>query len=115
MRSIMIALSADGHFVARANIGLFYTKDGRPVSTGLPKGFSDLFGMTSCGLFFVIEVKTETGRLSPEQQAFLAAMEKRSAIAFVARSADQAVQEMRDRASAARIQRQQEWGCQVVV
>jgi len=31
MRSIMLALSGAGHFVFRCNVGLFYTKDGRPV------------------------------------------------------------------------------------
>ena len=35
MRQIMVALSEDGHFVARANVGLFFTADGRPVKTGL--------------------------------------------------------------------------------
>ena len=40
----MLALSDAGCTVFRANVGLFYTRDGRPVQTGLPKGFSDLFG-----------------------------------------------------------------------
>jgi len=44
MRSIMLALSGAGHFVFRCNVGLFYTKDGRPVRAGLPTGFSDLAG-----------------------------------------------------------------------
>lgn len=100
MRQIMVALSADGHFVARANVGLFFTADGRPVKTGLPKGFSDLFGMTKCGRFFAIEVKTKHGKIRPEQAQFLSAMEKRGGIAFVARSVEQAVHELQARASA---------------
>jgi len=91
MRSIMVALSADGHFVARANVGLFFTADGRPVKTGLPKGFSDLFGhrQWDCRAFY-LEVKTPKGRPSPEQLAFIAAMKKRGAIAAIVRSVEDA-------------------------
>lgn len=91
MRSIMVALSADGHFVARANVGLFFTADGRPVKTGLPKGFSDLFGhrLSDCRAFY-LEVKTAKGRPSPEQLAFIAAMKNRGAIAAVVRSVEDA-------------------------
>jgi len=87
MRAIMVALSADGHFVARANVGLFFTADGRPVKTGLPKGFSDLFGHRSADAqAFYFEVKTPTGRVRPEQAAFIAAMQKRGALAAIVRS-----------------------------
>lgn len=91
MRSIMVALSVDGHFVARANVGLFFTADGRPVKTGLPKGFSDLFGhrLADCRAFY-LEVKTAKGRPSPEQLAFIAAMKKRGAIAAIVRSVEDA-------------------------
>lgn len=91
MRSIMVALSADGHFVARANVGLFYTRDGRPVTTGLPPGFSDLFGHRAgdCRAFYM-EVKAPTGRVRPEQAAFIEAMRKRGAIAAVVRSVEEA-------------------------
>lgn len=91
MRSIMAALSADGHFVARANVGLFYTRDGRPVRSGLPVGFSDLFGFRrGDARFFALEVKTATGRVSPEQAAFIAAMQKRGALAGVVLSVEDA-------------------------
>jgi VRR-NUC domain len=91
MRQIMVALSEDGHFVARANVGLFYTRDLRPVSTGLPPGFSDIFGhRASDARAFYIEIKTPTGRASPQQLAFIAAMQKRGAIAGVARSVAEA-------------------------
>lgn len=104
MRAVMIALSAEGHVCFRANIGLFYTKDGRPVSTGLPKGFSDLFGMTKCGRFFALEVKTKTGKIRPEQAQFISAMEKRGGIAFIARSTEQALHEMQQRIAAFDVQ-----------
>jgi hypothetical protein len=91
MRSIMVALSEDGHFVARANVGLFFTKDGRPVHAGLPVGFSDLFGhRAGDARAFYLEVKTPTGRVSPQQQAFIAAMQRRGALAGVVRSVDEA-------------------------
>jgi len=91
MRSIMVALSEDGHFVARANVGLFFTKDGRPVHAGLPVGFSDLFGhRAGDARAFYLEVKTPTGRVSPQQLAFIAAMQRRGALAGVVRSVDEA-------------------------
>ncbi len=91
MRQIMVALSADGHFVARANVGLFFTAEGRPIKTGLPKGFSDLFGFCASDCrFFALEVKTPKGRPSPEQLAFIAAMKNRGAIAAIVRSVEDA-------------------------
>lgn len=91
MRSIMVALSEDGHFVARANVGLFFTQDGRPVRSGLPVGFSDLFGHRAVDArAFYLEVKTATGRVTPQQLAFIAAMKRRGALAAVVRSVDEA-------------------------
>lgn len=96
MRSIMIALSEDGHAVFRANVGQFFTKDGRPIRTGLPPGFSDLFGFRAGDArAFFLEVKTPTGRVSKEQAAFLSAMERRGAIASVVRSVDDAREVLR--------------------
>lgn len=96
MRSIMIALSNDGHFVARANVGLFFTKDGRPIRSGLPTGFSDIFGnrMGDAKAFY-LEVKTPTGRVSTEQLAFLHAMQMRGAISGVVRSIEDAREVLR--------------------
>jgi hypothetical protein len=91
MRSIMLALSADGHMVFRGNVGLFFTKDGRPVKSGLPVGFSDLFGFTNDRRPFFLEVKTETGRISAAQHAFLNSMRNRGALADVVRSVDSAL------------------------
>ncbi len=89
----MLELSASGHFVCRANVGRFYTEDGRPVRTGLPVGFSDLFGnRVGDARAFYIEVKTPTGRVRPEQAAFIRAMRTRGALAGVARSVNDAQQ-----------------------
>ena len=89
MRAIMVALSEDGHFVARANVGLFFTQDGRPVRSGLPVGFSDLFGhRAQDARAFYLEVKTPVGRVTPQQLAFIAAMQKRGALAGELRSVE---------------------------
>ena len=87
----MLALSEAGCVVFRANVGRFLLADGRWFTTGLPTGFSDLFGMRPDGRMFFVEVKSATGRLRPEQQAFLDAMRARGAVAVVARSPDEAV------------------------
>lgn len=78
--------------VFRANVGIFRTEDGRTVSTGLPKGFSDLFGFRkSDGKAFFLEIKNEKGRLRKEQERFLETMRKNGAISGVARSPEEAI------------------------
>jgi penicillin-binding protein-related factor A (putative recombinase) len=49
------------------------------------KGISDILGIYK-GKFLAIEVKSKTGRLSPEQVWFLAEVKAKGGIAFVARS-----------------------------
>lgn len=89
--SIRIALNPYA-VVFRANVGIFKTADGRTVSTGLPKGFSDLFGYRrSDGRMFFIEVKNEKGRLRKDQIHFIETMQKNGAIAGVARSPEEAI------------------------
>lgn len=95
MHHIQLALSQDGHTVFRANVGTFFTRDGRAVATGLPKGFSDLFGFTSGGKPFFLECKSVSGRLRPEQSSFIKAMTDRGAIACVVRSVDDALKACR--------------------
>jgi hypothetical protein len=80
----------------RANVGVFNTKDGRTISTGLPKGFSDLFGFRkSDGRMFFIEVKNEKGRLRKDQEHFIETMKQNGAIAGVARSPEEAIEIVR--------------------
>lgn len=74
----------------RANVGTFKVAD-RYISTGLPKGFPDLFGIRkSDGKFIAIEVKTKTGKLRSEQKLMLDMLKKNGAIAGVARSVEDA-------------------------
>lgn len=99
----------------RANVGQAWTgssfhrlpngdlliKDPRPFSTGLPPGFSDLFGMVAktitpemvgrkVATFFAGEVKDEGGRVSEKQAAFLQAVKAHGGLAGVWRSTDDA-------------------------
>jgi len=62
----------------------------RRLSTGLPPGFSDLFGVIPGGRAVFIEVKSLTGRATPEQEKFLGQMAKAGACAGVARSPEDA-------------------------
>lgn len=91
LQRIMLALSDAGHTVFRAQVGQFYTRDGRAVRTGLPVGFSDLFGITADRRPFFIEVKKPGGRIRLEQIRFLDAMRDAGALAGVAYSVEDAV------------------------
>ena len=94
--SIRLRLSELGFAVFRANVGRFQTKDGRWFDTGLPKGFSDLMAVKNGRVYF-LEVKTETGKASPEQLNFLAVMRNRyGCIAGIVRSVAEAVELVTD-------------------
>ena len=78
--------------IFRANVGRGLTADGRYFSTGLPAGFSDLFGVRkSDGKAVFIEVKTASGRVSQKQYNFLSEMRRNGAVAGVCRSPEEAV------------------------
>lgn len=75
----------------RINVGSGYTFDGRYLNTGVPKGFSDLFGFRlSDGRAVFIEVKTPRGKPNKDQLKFLEAMRKYGALAGIARSIEEA-------------------------
>ena len=89
--SIRMKLSELGYCVFRVNVGRFKTQDGRWFDTGLPKGFSDLMAVKDGRVYF-LEVKTETGKASPEQLNFLAVMRDRyGCVTSIVRSVDDAV------------------------
>ncbi|MBF9235559.1 VRR-NUC domain-containing protein [Microvirga alba] len=99
----------------RANVGQAWTgectrlpngdlliRNPRPFTTGLPPGFSDLFGLVPVVItpdmvggrfarFFALEIKTPTGRVQPRQEAFLRAVNDNGGLSGVARSADDAL------------------------
>lgn len=86
--AIRLALSHEG-IVFRLNVGLFYTVDGRPVATGLPKGTSDLM-FVGKGFVAFIETKAPNGRATEDQLNFLARMHALGHRAGIARSVDDA-------------------------
>ena len=89
-KQIRISLS-DRCILFRGNGGKGYTKDGRYFDTGVPKGFSDLFGFRkSDGKAVFIEVKTPAGKPSEQQKKFLASMQNAGAIAGICRSVEEA-------------------------
>lgn len=89
--NIMINLSAAGCIVHRTNTGVFYTRDGRPVTIGNP-GQSDLQGHRPDGKCFYIEVKKPGQKPRQDQLRFIDAMRKSGAIAFWSDNADEVVQ-----------------------
>jgi hypothetical protein len=85
----------------RNNCGVLQDRRGVPVRYGLQPGSSDLIGWRTVtitpemvgqqvAVFTSIEVKTATGRLTPEQRQWLAAVETAGGIAGVARSVEDA-------------------------
>jgi hypothetical protein len=105
---IRLACSTGPVRLFRNNTGVLKDQHGRPVSFGLCKGSADLIGWTTrtitadmvgqqVAVFTSIEVKTpRTGRLTPEQRQWLAAVETAGGIAGVARSVADAEALLRD-------------------
>ena len=91
-----------GNTVKKTTDGGIYIPDARPLSTGLPAGFPDIFGVVpvtitpdmvgqTIAVFAGIEIKTPAGRVRPEQQNFIEFMGRQGARVGVARSAEDAV------------------------
>jgi hypothetical protein len=83
----------------RNNVGAIKDRNNRLVRYGLVVGSGDLIGWQSVVIteamvgqrfarFLSVEVKTPTGRLSPEQETWRQAVLKAGGIAVVARSVD---------------------------
>lgn len=100
-QEIRITCSRGQTRLFRNNTGTLKDQNGRPVQFGLCKGSADLIGWkrvtitpemvgTTVAVFASIEVKTPTGRLRPEQQQWLDAVQAAGGIAGVARSVEDA-------------------------
>ena len=94
---IRLACSTGPVRLFRNNTGVLRDANGRPVQFGLCKGSADLIGWTTrtitadmvgqqVAVFTSIEVKTPTGRLTPEQRQWLEVVAGAGGIAGVARS-----------------------------
>ena len=100
-QQIRIACSNGDTRLFRNNTGTLRDQNGRPVQFGLCKGSADLIGWKrvtitpemvgqQVAVFASIEVKTPSGRLRPEQQQWLDAVQAAGGIAGVARSVSDA-------------------------
>jgi hypothetical protein len=98
---IRIACSTGDTRLWRNNTGTLRDQHGRPVSFGLCKGSADLIGYRSItitpemvgqqvAVFASIEVKTPTGRIRPDQRAWMETVQAAGGIAGVARSVEDA-------------------------
>ena len=91
--SIRVALAQAGYIVFRTNVGKVKTADGRFFDTGLPTGFPDIMGYKpENGRIFFIEVKTATGKRRKDQIRFANGLRDKNAIYGVCRSAEEAVE-----------------------
>lgn len=76
----------------RINVGSGRTVDGRFFNTGVPSGFSDLFGVRrSDGKAVFIEVKKPGGKVTDRQKNFLERMKKIGAVTGIAHSTEEAI------------------------
>lgn len=91
---IRVAVSKHGCTIIRTNVGTVKTKDGRIFNAGPPQGWPDLTGtIHKTGQILLIEVKTKTGKLRPEQKRFAEFIKKYvpNAAYGVARSVEDAL------------------------
>ena len=90
-RLIMLALSEAGCLIFRNNVGVLKNAAGIPIRFGLAVGSSDLIGIAPGGRFLAVEIKTPTGKATPEQLLFIEAVRARGGIAGIARSPAEAL------------------------
>ena len=114
MRSILLACSRGSTRLFRNNVAVAWTgqssrfskastvivqpgdvliRNARPLHAGFCTGSSDLLGWSQrdgVAVFTAVEVKTDTGRVTPEQAAFIETVRGAGGIAGVARSVDDA-------------------------
>jgi len=91
LKLCLMALSQAGCLAWRNNTGALPDRQGRIVRYGLCNGSSDIVGLAPDGIFFAVEVKTATGKPTPEQLTFIAAIRRQGGRAGVARSPEEAV------------------------
>lgn len=103
---ILLALSQAGALVWRNQVGVFRAMDDpqRVVKVGVP-GMADIIGVVpvkitadmvgkTIGVAMAVEVKTATGQQRQKQKLWQLAAERRGAIYRIARSPDQAIQQL---------------------
>ena len=104
--SILLALSQAGALVWRNQVGMFRAIDdpNRKITIGTP-GMADIIGVVpvtitadmvgkTVGVAVGWEIKTETGQQSHKQKLWQAALERCNGIYLIARSPEQAIQQL---------------------
>ncbi len=90
-KRIQLAATKVGCRLFRNTVGILPDRHGRMISFGLAKGSSDLIGFCMRGgvaVFLAVEVKSATGRATPEQLQFLHAVIESGGIGILARSVE---------------------------
>lgn len=81
---IMLYLSQHDYLVLRMNVGQFFTQNGTPIRTGLPKGTSDLLAIENgTGRAIFIECKVHPRKPTAEQVKFINCVRKKGCKAAV--------------------------------
>jgi len=84
-------------FWVNDSVGIFDPKTKRYRKNHSPyriKGVSDILGILPNGRLLAIELKSATGRLTPEQKLFIEKIKLNGGIAFMARSIDDVKREL---------------------
>lgn len=82
LQQVRLRASQLGAILWRNNTGMLRNDQGRPVFYGLCKGSSDLIGIFK-GRFTALEIKQPGKHPTPEQKAFIDAVNKAGGIAAV--------------------------------
>lgn len=80
-------------FITTVNPGDVVLRNARPLHAGLCTGSSDLIGYTvrdGAAVFTALEVKTATGRATPEQRQFVEVVSGAGGVAGIVRSVEEA-------------------------
>lgn len=99
--SLILRLGRGATRLFRNQVGTYTLADGRVISSGLCKGSSDAIGWHSIeitpemvgrrvAVFVALEAKSDTGRPTREQMAFIAAVRAAGGIAGIVRSSEDA-------------------------
>lgn len=86
-----VGLAWTGSRVVRNQDGSVTIFDARPFTSGLPQGFSDLFGVLPGGRAIFLEVKAPSGKPTEAQVNFIEQMQRLGAAAGVTRSIEDAI------------------------
>ena len=89
-QAIRLAVQGPDLVLWRNNVGHGVLSDGRHIDYGLAVGSADLIGVCA-GRFFALEVKSERGRVSDDQQRWCALVRSKGGFAAVVRSVEDAL------------------------